>query len=211
MGSESAQPNRLFAHHDGTCMNDRGDGAAPDPLFNSSYSSFCYELPYMPGQTGYFDTPVCPPPLSRRVTILTARIRMLLPLSAEWMAMEPGRTMGKCGWQVPYDYKPGQLVGRELWILRPSATAAPFNAKTVQRTMAFGANAQRLEQVHGGFHVTIGEVNATITGWSDLQLPSLYLRSAKLRLQQQAQYRGSNAKCGQLVITSGNGKQPLTQ
>ena len=31
-----------------------------DPLFQSGYSNFCYQLPFMPGQTGYFDTPVVP-------------------------------------------------------------------------------------------------------------------------------------------------------
>ena len=43
-----------------TCMNDAGSGATPDPLFQPGYSQFCYELPFMPGQTGYFDTPVVP-------------------------------------------------------------------------------------------------------------------------------------------------------
>ena len=33
------------------CMNDRGSAVAPDPLFQPSYSQFCYELPFMPGQT----------------------------------------------------------------------------------------------------------------------------------------------------------------
>ena len=51
-----------------TCMNDAGPIADPnnigktivDPLFQAGYSDFCYELPFMPGQTGYFDTPVVP-------------------------------------------------------------------------------------------------------------------------------------------------------
>ena len=50
------------------CMNDSGPIPDPnnpgqtivDPLFNPGYSQFCYELPFMPGQTGYFDTPVVP-------------------------------------------------------------------------------------------------------------------------------------------------------
>ncbi len=42
------------------CMNDAGTGTTPDPLFQPGYSQFCYELPFMPGQTGYFDTPVVP-------------------------------------------------------------------------------------------------------------------------------------------------------
>src|SRR2546430_5524940 len=43
-----------------TCMNDAGTGATPDPLYNSQYSQFCYEIPFMPGQTQYMDTPVVP-------------------------------------------------------------------------------------------------------------------------------------------------------
>ena len=42
------------------CMNDPGAGSTPDPLFNPLYSQFCYELPFMPAQTQYLDTPVVP-------------------------------------------------------------------------------------------------------------------------------------------------------
>jgi hypothetical protein len=50
------------------CMNDAGPIPDPnhpgqtmvDPAFNPQYSQFCYDLPFMPGQTGYFDTPVVP-------------------------------------------------------------------------------------------------------------------------------------------------------
>ncbi len=43
-----------------TCMNDPGTGTTPDPLYNPEYSQFCYEIPFMPGQTQYMDTPVVP-------------------------------------------------------------------------------------------------------------------------------------------------------
>jgi len=48
-----------------TCMNDPGPvliGGAmvTDPLYNPQYSQFCYEIPFMPGQTQYMDTPVVP-------------------------------------------------------------------------------------------------------------------------------------------------------
>ena len=49
-----------------SCMNDAGPipdgkgGMIPDPMFQGGYSQFCYELPFMPSQTGYFDTPVVP-------------------------------------------------------------------------------------------------------------------------------------------------------
>src|SRR5438876_8090733 len=43
-----------------TCMNDPGTGPTPDALFNAQYSNFCYEIPFMPGQTQYMDTPATP-------------------------------------------------------------------------------------------------------------------------------------------------------
>ena len=48
------------------CMNDPGPIPGPngtmitDPFYNPAYSQFCYEIPYMPGQTQYMDTPVVP-------------------------------------------------------------------------------------------------------------------------------------------------------
>jgi hypothetical protein len=48
------------------CMNDPGTGTTPDPRCSTpAYSQFCYEIPFMPGQTQYMDTPVCPRPPSR--------------------------------------------------------------------------------------------------------------------------------------------------
>src|ERR1700704_669934 len=31
-----------------------------DPAYNPAFSNFCYETPFMPGQTQYMDTPVIP-------------------------------------------------------------------------------------------------------------------------------------------------------
>ena len=60
------------------CMNDPGpildtrrtlaDGSPnptfntmiTDPAYNPGYSNFCYEIPFMPGETAYLDTPVIP-------------------------------------------------------------------------------------------------------------------------------------------------------
>jgi hypothetical protein len=51
-----------------TCMNDPGPIPDPlhpgqtmnDPNWNPAYSTFCYENPFMPGDTTYLDTPVIP-------------------------------------------------------------------------------------------------------------------------------------------------------
>ena len=90
----------------------------------------------------------------------------------------------------------------------PAATAAPFNQKTITRHYGFGAT-----QGTGG--VTIGGVLAPVTSWSDTSItvtvPSGVPNCA---VQQQAQYGGpataaAYAKCGELLITAGNGKQSI--
>ena len=65
---------------------------ATDPLFNPAYSQFCYELPFMPGQTAYLDTPVVPTSAfsARATTIPTAPTRTPRRPSAKWMAMAVG-------------------------------------------------------------------------------------------------------------------------
>jgi hypothetical protein len=47
------------------CMNDPGpimvnNVSQTDPSYNPAYSNFCYEQPFMPGETTYMDTPVIP-------------------------------------------------------------------------------------------------------------------------------------------------------
>ena len=66
VGSEPAQPDGLCSHNDGYVHERPGPVPGPngtmitDPLYNPAYSQFCYEIPFMPGQTGYMDTPVVP-------------------------------------------------------------------------------------------------------------------------------------------------------
>jgi len=85
----------------------------------------------------------------------------------------------------------------------PNKTSAPFNAKTVTRHYVFGPT-------QGAGSVKIGGVTATVTSWSDTQIkvtvPSTVPTCA---IQQQTQYGGSSALCGELVITANNGKQSV--
>jgi hypothetical protein len=58
--------------------------------------------------------------------------------------------------------------------------------------------------------VTIGGVNAPVTGWSDTSITvTVPAGVPNCPVQQQTQYGGSTAQCGQLVITAGNGKQSI--
>ncbi len=89
----------------------------------------------------------------------------------------------------------------------PRPPTAPFNQKTVTRNYGFGTT-------QGTGTVTIGGVAATVTSWSDatitVTVPSTGANQVpECALQQQAQYGGSTARCGELVITAGNGKQSI--
>lgn len=186
------------------CMNDPGSGATPDPLYNSGYSDFCYELPYMPGQTQYLDTPVVPTSaFSAGYNHPDCSYPDATPAIAEvdgdkgkgpWVSA-PGVTLtitALGNQNVPnYAYS------------GPQATTAPFNAKTTSRHYGFGG-AQGT--------VSIGGVSAPITagGWSDTSITVTVPKGVPAcAVQQQAQYGGSLALCGELVITTAAGKQSV--
>jgi hypothetical protein len=58
--------------------------------------------------------------------------------------------------------------------------------------------------------VTIGTITAPITAWSDTSITvTVPTGVANCAVQQQTQYGGSTAQCGELVITAGNGKQSI--
>jgi hypothetical protein len=91
----------------------------------------------------------------------------------------------------------------------PSATTAPFNTKTITRHYGFGTS-------QGTGSVTIGGVTATVKSWGDqtitVTVPPTGSGTGKVNqclVQQQQQYGGSTAYCGELVVTSGNGMQSV--
>jgi hypothetical protein len=201
------------------CMNDPGPIPDPnhpgqmitDPLFNPVYSQFCYELAFMPGLTDYMDTPVIPtagfvgagynnpdcsyPDSTPAISTVTGDV------AGPWVSA-PNHTL-------TINALPDQQVNNYGYS-GPSATAAPFNAKTVNRHYGFGA-AQGT--------VTIGGVAvpaANITTWSDTQIVlSVPANVPACAIQQQAQYGGPNGttvpaeQCGELVITTASGKQSV--
>jgi hypothetical protein len=192
------------------CMNDPGTGTTPDPLFNPAYSQFCYELPYMPGQTQYLDTPVVP--TSAFAGGGYNNVDCAYPAATPAISEVDGDGVG------PWVSAPGktltitalgdQLVNNYAYT-GPSATTAPFNQKTVTRHYGFGAT-----QGTGG--VTIGGVAAAVTGWSDTQITVTVPTGVKAcPLQQQKIYGGpgapgvTTASCGELVVTAGNGVQSI--
>ena len=195
------------------CMNDKGTGTTPDPLFNPGYSQFCYELPYMPGQTQYLDTPVVPTSaFSAGYNHPDCAYPNATPAISE---VDGDKTIG------PWASAPGvtltihslgDQVVTNYGYSGPQAHMAPYNQQTITRHYGFGTTAGT---------VTIGGVNATIKGWSDtlitVTVPAVGgTKGVPLcAVQQQAQYGGpgatgvTTAYCGQLVVTTASGQQSV--
>ncbi len=192
-----------------TCMNDPGpipgpNGTlVPDPLFNPEYSQFCYEIPFMPGQTQYMDTPVTPTSAfaGAGYNNVDCAYPDATPAIAEVDSSNGIGPWVSAGGTLTITALGDQMVPNNAYV-GPSAATAPYNQKTVKRHYGFGSQQNANNLAAGG--VTIGGVNAPVSSWSDTQIvvtvPSGVPPCA---VQQQAQYGGSAAQCGQLVITSG--------
>ena len=184
------------------CMNDRGTGTTPDPLFNPQYSQFCYELPFMPGTTQYLDTPVVPTAAfaGAGYNNVDCAYPDATPAIGEVDGDGIGPWVSAAGNTLTITALGDQTVPNYGYS-GPSATTAPFNAKTITRHYGFGGTQGT---------VTVGGVAATVTSWSDTQIKVTAPSTVPpCSIQQQAQYGGSNAQCGQLVIVAANGKQSI--
>ena len=195
-----------------TCMNDPGTGATPDPLFQAGYSQFCYELPFMPGQTGYFDTPVVPtsafsegynhpdcnyPDATPAIASVTSS-----DIAGPWVSAA-GTTHTLT--ITALGDKPVDNYGYS----GPSVTTDPFNKQKVTRHYGFGSTPGTVALVgsNGVAHPLTG------VSWSDTTITGVVPTGVpNCAVQQQVQYRlpaTTNAQCGELVITAANGKQSV--
>ena len=190
-----------------TCMNDAGTGATPDPLYNSQYSQFCYEIPFMPGQTQYMDTPVVPTSAFAGAGYNNpdCNYPALTPAIKEVDGDGVGPYVSAAGNTLTITALGDQMVNNNAYS-GPSATAAPFNQKTVLRHYGFGtAGTVALVGSDGVSHPLTG------VSWSDLSITGgVPTGLPNCGIQQQAQYGGSTAQCGQLIITrADNGHQSI--
>jgi hypothetical protein len=194
------------------CMNDPGPimdtkPGSPtvgqlitDPLFTQGYSQFCYELPFMPATTQYLDTPVVPTSAFAGAGYNNADCAEpdATPAISEVDGDGVGPWVSAAGHTLTITALGDQMVPNYAYS-GPSATAAPYNQKSINRHYGFGAGAT----------ATIGGVAATCSG-SDLSMTCTVPSGVPAcEIQQQAIYGGSTAQCGQLVITAANGKQSI--
>jgi hypothetical protein len=208
------------------CMNDPGPIMGPngqmitDPLYEPAYSDFCYENPYMPGLTGYLDTPVVPTQAFVGAGYNNADCAYpdATPAIKEVDGDGIGPWVSAAGKTLTITALGDQAVPNYGYA-GPSGTVAPFNLKTVTRHYGFGpAGTVALVGSDGVPHQLTGVQwsDSTITG----TVPAVGGANGlpPCLIQQQAQYQTagpnalpapSTAYCGQLVITSGNGKQSI--
>jgi hypothetical protein len=195
-----------------TCMNDPGTGATPDPLYNPAYSQFCYEIPFMPGATQYMDTPVVPTSAFAGAGYNNPDCAYpdATPAVSEVDGDGVGPWVSAAGNTLTIKSLGDQTVNNNAYS-GPQQTSAPYNQKTITRHYGFGAQCTSTSSTCSAVsNVTIGGVGATITGWSDTQITVTVPGGVpNCAVQQQAQFGGSTAQCGQLSITAGNGKQSI--
>jgi hypothetical protein len=173
-----------------------------DPLYNPAYSQFCYTLPYMPGLTSYLDTPVVPTQafVGAGYNNPDCAYPDATPAVSEVDGDGIGPWVSAAGHTLTIHSLGNTLVDNDGYS-GPAASVAPFNLKKIQRHYGFGT---------GTGSVTIGGRAATVTSWSDTLITVTVPGGAGSQpvplcdVQQQAQYGGSQARCGQLVITTAN-------
>ena len=201
------------------CMNDPGpipDPAHPgqtmtDPLFNPQYSQFCYEIPFMPGQTQYMDTPVVPTSAFAGAGYDNPDCAYpdQTPAVSEVDGDGIGPWVSAAGNTLHIHSLGDQTVPNNAYSgpsFTGSGTNGTFGQKTVTRHYGFGAAPGTVALVgpDGVAHPLTGVSwsDTTITGGVPTGVPNCVL-------QQQPQYSGSSAQCGQLLITAANGKQSI--
>ena len=194
------------------CMNDRGNGTVPDPFYQAAYSQFCYEWTFMPGQTSYLDTPVIPTAaFAAGYNHPDCAYPNATPAISEVDGDGVGPYISAAGAGNPITiHALGDQVVTNHGYSGPSAVAvagAPFNQKTITRHYGFGAT-------QGTGSVTVGGVTANVTSWSDTTIVvTLPTTGSQVPLcnASNPSYRGDNAtaRCGELVITPGNGKKSV--
>jgi hypothetical protein len=195
------------------CMNDPGPIPGPggtlitDPAYTPGYSQFCYELPFMPGTTQYLDTPVVPTSAyaGAGYNNVDCAYPTLTPAIKEVDGDQVGPWVSASGHTLTITALGDQIVPNYAYS-GPGATTAPFNQKYITRHYGFGAS-------RGTGGVTIGGVNATVTGWSDLSITVTVPPGVpNCAVQQQAQYvpaGTTSTQCGELLITAGTGQKSI--
>ena len=199
-----------------TCMNDPGpipDPANPgqmitDPMFNPAYSNFCYESPFMPGQTAHMDTPVLPTMgFAGGYNLPDTEYPDTTP------AIKSVHGPANSGLGGPYVAAAGETLTITALGNKQVLNHA-YSGPQAVATAACPSCPQKFITRHYGFGsaagtVTIGGVTAPIVGpWADGLLTVTVPAGVPACAIQQRNVPGTEL-CGQLEITAANGKKSI--
>ena len=188
-----------------------------DPLFSTGYSQFCYEIPFMPGQTQYMDTPVVPTSAfaGAGYNNVDCSYPDATPAVKEVDGDGIGPWLSATGALKLTITALGDQVVPNYAYSGPSAPTAPFNQKTITRHYGFGpapvGGCSNGNASAACPNVTVAGVPLHGVTWTDSQITGTVQATAipPCPMQQQAIYGGSAAKCGELAITATNGKSSI--
>src|SRR2546428_2145250 len=173
----------------------------------------------MPGQTQYMDTPVTPTSgfAGAGYNNPDCAYPAATPAIAEVDSNDgvgPWASAAGTGHALTITALGDQMVPNNAYS-GPSATTPPYNQKKVLRHYGFGTQGTGSAATLIALNNSGATIPLNITGWSDTTIvagiPSSVGANPNFRcaIQQQAQYGGSTAACGQLVITTSTGQQSV--
>ena len=163
-----------YINASGTVVASKYDAALiTDPSYNSAYSNFCYETPFMPGFTAYMDTPVIPtqafadqynlpdteyPDNTPAISSVTSSDAQGPWVSAPTSASGSDHllTIHCLGYENTAD-RCSKVVQNPNYS-GPNSSEAPYNQKTITRHYGFGSTQGT---------VSIAGTTATVNSWTN--------------------------------------------
>ena len=204
-------------------MNDPGPIPGPngtmitDPFYNPAYSQFCYEIPYMPGQTQYMDTPVVPTAaFAEGYNPVDCAYPDLTPAVSEVDGDGVGPWVSQAGKTITIKSLGDKLVPNNAYS-GPKASTDPFNKKFITRHYNFGDRPTACPPPGIGIacpNVTVGGVPLTNVTWDKDTITgtvgALTSAQSSCSIAQRNLPAGTTpAVCGELVITTDKGKKSI--
>ena len=196
-----------------TCMNDPGTGPAPGPAVQPALQPVLLRDPVHAGADAVHGHPGNADVGLRRSRIQQPRLRVpgATPAIAEVDSdgVGPWVSAAGTGHTLTITAQGDVMVPNNAYS-GPSASTSPFNQKKVLRHYGFGA--AQGTAVLNALNTSGASIPLNVTSWSDQTIvagiPNSVTSNPNFRcaIQQQVQYGGSTAACGQLVITTAGGQ-----
>ena len=197
-----------------TCMNDPGTGTTPDPLFNPAVQPVLLRDPvhaWADPVHGYAGRAHVRLRLGAGTTIPTAPTRMPRRRSSEVDGDGVGPWVSAAG-HDPHDHRSGRPDRDQQRVLRTLGHNGSVQPEDHHPPLWLWRYRHGTIGTHCSTATSVTSVDQTRPSSAGATPPSLATVPTGVphcAVQQQAQYGGSTAQCGELVITAANGKQSI--